>query len=300
MTFAFATMFNCPNLLKTVFGFGISITFAFKLIRFIPNFKSLICGCSILTLSCIFFIDVFVGAKNLSGLVERGCFDPRNIVTIDERVKISQANVIANFAGHVHGYYDPDKWFLPDAIPPIQNPYFMDANYIYVGHAAPEALSVVTTEALMVASNEPAPKGVIRIVKVKDEEITIPVEAEGEFRALNPYFKQIDVELRPTLKWPPWKWVIEVEAYAFTKRFSEELPGTYVLYIDGTKVGEKQSKRWDSAVQFEFDYKCDKDYDFSLIVKGYTPDGKEEIVESINQTRHLHQPPLCCRSFQPS
>jgi len=226
--------------------------------------------------------------------------------------------VLANFAGHIHGYYDPSKKifsthtfdnkkdllnFLKDPTKVISSPIFVDANNNYKeeGIPTPANIPVVTTEALMVASNEPAPKGIIRIVKVKGKEIDFNT-IDGEFRALNPYFKEIDVEERPGLKWPPskWvKWVIEVEAYAFTKRFTEERPGTYILYVDGVKVGEKQSKSWDNAVQFEFDYMGDKDYNFSLIVKGYTPDGKEEIVESINQTRSLKRPNFLVGWFSP-
>jgi len=249
-------------------------------------------------------------------------FDEDNIATIGSIIEQAQnslgTNVVANFAGHVHGWSD---WYEVVKIE-VGLSFFFNANVDYredtatyrievslpltklsfdvecIGHV-PADIPVATTEALMVGSNEPTPKGSIRIVKVSGDSEIEKTFIDGEFRALNPYFKEIDVELRPALKLPPWKWVIEVEAYAFTKRFSEERPGTYILYIDGVKVGEKQSERWDAAVQFESDFKGNKDYDFSLIVKGYTPDGKEEILENINQTRHLRRPPFVVGTFSP-
>jgi PKD repeat protein len=230
---------------------------------------------------------------------EFGAFEDADIKELGELVKDSKTKMLANFAGHIHGRYT-EYPKVPEEL--IFNPYFMDANRVYkewyLGYGS---IPIVTTEALMVGSNEPEPKAVIRIVKIKGGEIENFDIFEGEVtaRALNPYFKQIDVELRSTLKWPPWKWVIEVEAYAFTKRFTKECPGTYILYIDGVKVGEKQSKTWKSAVQFEFEYKGDKNYDFRLVVKGTTPDGREEIVENINQTRYLKRPPFVVGAFSP-
>jgi len=233
--------------------------------------------------------------------MEVSCFSDEDLRILENLFYSTNADIKANFAGHVHGFFDPGKKFWPEK----WNPIFLDANMNYkdIGYT-PANIDVVTTEALMVGSNEPTPptpKGIVRIVKVENEKIVFNT-IDGEFRALNPYFKEIDVEERPGLKWPPskWvKWVIEVEAYAFTKRFTEERPGTYILYVDGVKVGEKQSKSWDNAVQFEFDYMGDKDYNFSLIVKGYTPDGKEEIVESINQTRSLKRPNFLVGWFSP-
>ncbi|NWF77845.1 MAG: Ig-like domain-containing protein [Chloroflexi bacterium] len=223
-----------------------------------------------------------------------GGFDPWEIVTIDEAIKISGADVLADFAGHVHGFYDPSTLWRPGLPYPIGNPSFMDANTIYAGLGVPEGVPAITTEALMVASNDPISKGVVRIIEAEGSQITIPLEVQGELPALNPYFKQVDVELQPALGWPPFKWVIEVEAYAFTKLFSEEHPVTYTLYIDGEEVGSVQSVSWLNAVEFEHEYRGDKFYNFNLTVEGYVPGS-----ESISQTRYLCRPDLLFAAFSP-
>jgi len=229
---------------------------------------------------------------DLETLIEMfiGTFD--DISQIDYIVHEAEAKlgvkVLANFAGHVHGW--------STTIAELRVPLFFNANVDYKekGFLTPGGIPVITTEALMVASNEPEPKPIIRIVKVEGEKINYS-SIDGEFRALNPYIEEIDVETEgATLEWPQlrvkWRFAIELEAYAFTKRLSEKYPLNYTLYVDNIKVGEKQSESWLKGVEFEFDYKGERDYHFSLVVKGYTPDGREEIVETINQTKHLSPP----------
>jgi len=208
-------------------------------------------------------------------------------IVYEAKVKLG-LKVLANFAGHVHG------WSSKIAEQTVS--VFFDANIDYKaeGFFTPGGIPVVTTEALMVASNEPMSKPIIRIVKVEGEKIDYSL-IDGEFRALNPSLEEIDVETEGvTLEWPQlrvnWKFAVEVDAYAFTKRLSKEHPLTYILYVDNTKVGEKQSESWLKGVQFEFDYEGERNYYFSLVVKGYTPDGKEEIMESINQTKYMRPP----------
>ena len=208
-------------------------------------------------------------------------------------------NVLANFAGHIHGFWGYD-W-------PVLHPkVFMNANVdyskekptVYIKHDAgekelkleperltPGGIPVVTTEALMVASNEPTPKGIIRIVKVRGEEIDYSI-IDGEFRALNPCFREIDMA-----EWrPPWKFIVEFEVYAFAKRFTQERPGIYIMdFGDGTMPESKDSSNWKNEVQFEHDYKRGKHYDVTLTVTGWTPGG-ERIEEKI--TRRIFVPTL--------
>jgi uncharacterized protein YycO len=95
-------------------------------------------------------------------------------------------DVNANFAGHVHGYYDPSKVSIPTI-----NPRWMNANKEYSD--TPNDIPVITTEALMVGSNEKDPKGIIRIVEIESKFIQSEVinynHIIGEFSAINPYIK---------------------------------------------------------------------------------------------------------------
>jgi hypothetical protein len=200
---------------------------------------------------------------------EWDAFSDFEIATIDESIKISKARVLANFAGHIHGWY----------------PIFMNANKNYTEdllYTTPAGISVITTEALMVGSNEPEPKGIIRIVKIKENRIS-ECFVDGEFRSLNPYFKKIDIEDPPL-----GKITVEFEVYAFNKRFTEERPGTYILdFGDGSISEPKESKRWDQTVCFKHTYEGGKNYDVTLMVIGWTPDG-EKIKERI--TRKIEVP----------
>jgi len=146
--------------------------------------------------------------------------NPGAMAAISLHIADSETRVLGNFAGHKHGYYDYSKSFLPDAIGPLQNPIFMDANDEL--SSFPLSMPVVTTEAMMVGSNEPNAKGCIRIVKM-DESFTpddyAAIAGDG-LLALNPYFKDIEwsPRVRPVLGWPVWEyyWKTEFELYPFT------------------------------------------------------------------------------------
>jgi len=191
---------------------------------------------------------------------------PLEYATIEEAIEIGNAEVKVNFAGHVHGWW----------------PVFMDANENYAG---PAGIQAVTTEAVMVASNEPTPKGIIRIVKVKGEEIDYSA-IDGEFRALNPYFS-VEYE------WPRFgKITAWFTAYAFTKRFSNERPGLLIMYHgDGELIGSYEVKSWwlDQPVLFTYDFEGGKEYDVTLLVVGWTPEG-EKITEKITQRISVPRP----------
>jgi hypothetical protein len=193
----------------------------------------------------------------------------KDVYDIDEAITISKANVLANFAGHIHGFEE----FLGA-------PLFVDANKDYreKGYFTPANIPVVTTEALMVGSNEPTPKCIIRIIKVVGIGIKDYNIFEGEFRSLNPYLKVYE-------EWPPFgKIAITFEAYAFTRRFTEQTPGRYAMnFGDGTRIEwSKEVTSWVEKVYFYHDFEGGKEYNLTLFATGWTPEG-EPIVEKIEQ-----------------
>ncbi len=111
-------------------------------------------------------------------------FEVGEMSKLDEKIKISRANVLANFAGHVHGF---EEWY--GSWPENANIEYPTGIHWYT----PADIPVLTTEALMVGSNEKEPKGIIRIVKVLNEnqiDYNNWETTEGtktEFIALNPY-----------------------------------------------------------------------------------------------------------------
>jgi len=203
---------------------------------------------------------------------EQGLYIPGEFDKIERIIQESNSEVLANFGGHIHGFY----------------PLFINANVDYsdpnadipplTSQGTPNGIHVVTTEALMVASNEPIPKGIIRIVKIKGDEITIPFKVEGEFRALNPYLKIDEERLRFG------EITVEFGAYAFTKRFTPECPGRYAIdYGDGTEIEwSKEITEWYKGPIFKQDYEGGKEYDVTLFATGWTPEG-EPIIEKIEQ-----------------
>lgn len=190
--------------------------------------------------------------------------------------------VKANFAGHVHGYYTPEEpWALQ-----IKNPYFMDAN---VQYPTPLNIPVIATEALMVASNDPkseVSKGIIRIVKVKGSEIKTFID--GEFHALNPYFKEIEWELKVeyeyTFRYPFRKikdawWKVVFDVYAYTKH----VPVDFSLYTgyDLQKLSGTQ-KWWWKWLALEGKYpKEGGTYELELMAENSTLGVKESISRKI-------------------
>ena len=106
-------------------------------------------------------------------------FEMFEMVMLDVAFINSDANVLANFAGHVHSF---EEWWgmWPE-----------NANIEYpagIHDYTPGDIPVVTTEALMVASNGRGAesKAIVRIVDVSGENIDYKT-IEGVFPALNPY-----------------------------------------------------------------------------------------------------------------
>ena len=193
-------------------------------------------------------------------------FEKEDLTKIEGLFRKTGARVLANFAGHVHGFYDPETIFAPI----VRNPLFIEANknYKLLGYT-PAHIDVVTTEALMVASNEKKPKGIIRLVKIRDGSIDFD-NVCANFTALNPYFKKI-IRQGDTL---------EVEAYAFTKLFSAERPGKYTLYLDGVKAMEKTISKWWKPASFIVNCKAYRN--ITLEVKLKLPEGT--IAENISRS----------------
>jgi outer membrane protein assembly factor BamB len=200
--------------------------------------------------------------------------NPLDILTINETIKISTAKVLANFAGHIHGSYPS---FRGDA------PIFMDANKNWAEEwyvITPANMPVVTTEALMVASNEQTSKGIIRLVEVKGGEINNYENIEGEFHALNPYFKPTaSVLFQNTL-------YQEFKAYAFTKIFTEQFPLSYTLQFgDGSSQTVLSTSGEPVKFWHYYDaWRPDNAYDVTLTVQGYAPDGTGLVEEEITKT----------------
>ena len=78
----FVTVANPPNRVMTDLGLGISRTLAFKLIRFIPDFKSPIRRCFTLALWSIVLLEALAYANSLRGLTSsRMCLGMGNWAT---------------------------------------------------------------------------------------------------------------------------------------------------------------------------------------------------------------------------
>lgn len=224
---------------------------------------------------------------------ETGAYVPGDFDEIKDIIESHKVNALANFAGHIHGYYDPNEGFIP-----IKNPVYMDADIDYsdsgldlpigVSSGTPCGIPVVTTEALMVASNEPVPKdvkGVVRIVRIEGEEVNYST-VDGEFQALNPYLKA-KTELVDKRK-------VDFEAYAFTTRFTSDRPLRFILdYGDNSTLEEIDSYET-KLVEFNHTYdlgaETTKTYEAKLSVLGYTSDGMEYITQKVTLTNAA---PLC-------
>lgn len=227
--------------------------------------------------------------SSLYALSQRDFNDLENII------KNHKTNVLADFAGHIHGYYDESKKFrsrsydsMSDFISYIEgartllfSPNFVNANIDYreKNFPTPADIPVVTTEAMMVASNEPESKGIIRIVKIGGEEADYST-VDGEFQALNPYLK-LETELADKRK-------VDFEAYAFTTRFTSDRPLRYILdYGDGSMSEEIDSSEI-KPVEFNHTYdlgsETTRTYDVKLSILGNTSDGMEYITQKVTLT----------------
>jgi len=211
--------------------------------------------------------------------------DPLDIWMV---IAASPAEVLANFAGHVHGFYDEYKGFRPL----LDNPNFMEANTEL--WPIPIEIPVVTTEAVMVGSNEPAGKGVIRVVNVRGTKIEDYNTFEGEVaaRAVNPYLHAKPHDIDPSYLAMNWdnlmqgKVPVDFEIYAFTKRVSQDYPLLYDL-----NFGDNTSESWPvyewwvepPLVTHWYDGTPGKSYSATLTVTGFTPGG-ESIQESLTRT----------------
>ena len=130
--------------------------------------------------------------------------------------------VNASFAGHIHGYYDKDKLFSLINEPGLYNPLaipfspiFMNANKRY--HDTINNIPVITTEALLVGSNEEIEKRIIRIVEIEENKIKNYNQFLGTDNVLNPSLKVDDHNVFNLLMSGKNFRYITVECYAFTR-----------------------------------------------------------------------------------
>ena len=148
----------------------------------------------------------------------------------DDLIKLKReisgwTKVKKNFAGHIHGFYDPNH--LLRFLPPI-NPNYRNANKIYhyqdENHLIPGDFDVITTEALMVASNEKEPKGIVRLAMINSD------SSEGKIDSYDNYYGFFDA-VNPYLKIKSWRqlfneFIVDFTIFPFTghgasKRFTE-------------------------------------------------------------------------------
>ena len=215
------------------------------------------------------FVESSVSGFSSGGYVctQGGCvYFPGDFDKIKEIIK--DKNILANFAGHIHGFYPR---------PVLGGDYFMDANREY---SPITTASVITIEALMVGSNESDEhlkeydKGVIKIVKILGENKVDyktnegkykPETGEGkEFLALNPYIDELDYK---SLSGEP---CMTFKGHTFTKR------GSFLSWeVDGKEVGSGEK------IEYCFE-ETPKTYEIKLIASDKeNPEVKESIFKKI-------------------
>lgn len=230
------------------------------------------------------------------------------LADIGLHIVASETEILANFAGHKHGYFDEDKDFYPYLPPPVQNPIFLDVNDVDLSDQLPSSLSevgflnfpVLLTEALMVGSNVEEGKGVVRIVQMadqgfKDGSPAGQIEGEVSARAVNPYITKAEVrEPESADLFGPYcdqilagQIRVDFEGYAFTIRVRSEHPLAYHWDFGNGKGMSYLVDDWDEKCivppQF-YPAIPGKKYKVTLTVQACTPDGKESITESITRT----------------
>jgi hypothetical protein len=219
----------------------------------------------------------------------QGIFDD-TWTLLNDIITHATARVLANFAGHIHGYYDSGKLFDPQEFADagqalfeqeehptlvLKTPHFYNASYNYKGSqfATAGGKPVITTEAMMVGSNTDAKNGIVRIVSVTEDSFGTWTPEDTAFPSLNPYISN------PI---PVWGNIVDFQGYAFTKMFSPTRPINYSLYLDGEFRGSINSYE-DKPVLFKYQKLTYGTHKANLTVIGYTSDGCR-VVESIKKS----------------
>jgi len=213
---------------------------------------------------------------------------------LNGNITSANAKVLANFAGHIHGYYDPEKLFNSMAFSDaetaldwqedhpsytvLHSPYFYNASYNYKGSQFATAgdIPVITTEAIMVGSNTNAKNGIIRIVSVTGDGFNTWTPEDTAFPSLNPYI----ISATTSVHWSGN--LVNFTVYAFTKMFNTTHPIEYSLYVDG-EFRKNASSYAVERVKFDNQELTRGTHEVNLTVVGYAPDGRR-IVESIKRT----------------
>jgi len=152
-----------------------------------------------------------------SPLILSLAFSEKEMVDIERVIGASGAKVLGNFAGHVHSY--EEGLFGMGKYPENANKEYPgvltlgELEYpVSIYCYTPADISVITTEAVMVASNGRGAeeKGIIRMVNVSGEGIGYKT-IEGVFPALNPEITHSPVRALPD-------WLQHFNAHTFTNR----------------------------------------------------------------------------------
>ncbi len=204
-------------------------------------------------------------------------FEDDDIARLENEIS-GWEKVKANFAGHIHGWHNPE--FVPNL---YGHTHWMDANKHYSG---PRGIDIITTEALMVASNDPTtenPKGIIRLVNFTSGKMIDYDIIEGDFSALNPYLTAKITGMEPW--YYPKKVNITLEAFAFTKLISNDYKALYVIKYDDDTTESKWNDDYREKIKFTREIDISEpfqkiEFEVVLIISGITPDGKS-VLENI-------------------
>jgi len=132
-------------------------------------------------------------------------FNKEEFENVYEIIRKHRKNEMWNFAGHIHGF--EKAWFK------LGQDYYRDANCEYTEEFKGVTMHSVTTEAMMVGSNEETSKGVVRIVTFYGTGInaTIDHDVKGVFTAFNPMIEHSPFG-------PLLDWLVHFTAHTFTKK----------------------------------------------------------------------------------
>ncbi|MHA2214421.1 MAG: NosD domain-containing protein [Candidatus Hodarchaeales archaeon] len=240
-------------------------------------------------------------------------FDDGDIENLEKEIS-GWDDVHANFAGHIHGYYDPNRGWWPRPPQPVTNPDFMDANTFYGG---PDGVPVITTEALMVGFNNASSDGFIRLINVTEDKIDFFGSYEGRsLPALNPYFVKVkapslafiiedeNLDLERLLKLYNGEILrVDFEIYAFTNITQGGLLSFSLQDKNGEVLHGFTDYHYDllaGLLRFHVNFEPRKEYDLILNVTFFKPDG-ELISEIITRkiTTPTKQPSLWYEALCP-
>ena len=180
-------------------------------------------------------------------------FTNENIIEIEKAIEEKNANVLANFAGHIHSF--EERGTLGHGEYP-QNANKEYPGFLTIGRGeypltvycyTPANIPVITTEAVMVGSNGRGAeeKGIIRIVNISGTGESVNIDyntVKGIFPALNP-----EISYSPKLP-IPYQQII-FQSHDFTNRvISSYLWNLNNVVISGKKISHTYYSEGDYVV----------------------------------------------------